>query len=191
MMAHDPYELMISLALDDELPEEERLDLVRQIHGDEDLTDLFGRMTLVDKAFSGAAEVAPPPNFTAGVMARIELYERRRQWYPWVITVLTIASVMAAISIAAPIVLFSLGIDGIVANWPLFGRALGLIAQALSAVLGVIAFSIGALGDWLTYLTSDPVALGAVLTALALASTWIGILESMKITSAIPQQQAS
>lgn len=175
-MAHNPYEYLISLSLDDLLDEEEQAELDQHMQSCGACTDLYGRMELVDRMFAAPPEVTPPVNLTASIMGRIETYETRRRWQPWVIAVLVIASLIAAFNIAAPVLFFSLGLNQLAAQWP-------IVVQIVSVLQGAAVFvqtaSI-ALAEWIEFVITEPAALGVILTALVIASTWIGFMEVSK-----------
>jgi predicted anti-sigma-YlaC factor YlaD len=189
MMAHDSYHLMISLALDGELDEAGRATLEQHVKNCAVCADMWEQMTLLDTMFGNTQQATPMPDFTANVMARVEVYETRRRWLPWFVALLTGSSLIAALSIALPILLLTLGVQGIVGQWTFVDVALMRAVQAFAFVMDGVLLAVELLGDWLTFLYGEPVALAVVLAALTLASTWIGILESMKISTAA--QQAS
>jgi predicted anti-sigma-YlaC factor YlaD len=189
-MAHDSYHFMMSLALDGELSGEEQKRLDEHLHTCTVCADLWGRMHLLGTMFESADEAVPSPDFTAMVMTRVDLHESRRRWYPLLIALLTGSSLAAAVSVAVPVMLLTLGVDGILARWPFVGRALSYAVQALAFVLDGTTFLATALADWLRFLLAEPAALAVVLAALTLASTWIGILESFKVTAPARQRAA-
>lgn len=176
MAQHNPYELLISLSLDDLLNEDEQTELDQHMQTCESCTDLFDRMELVDAMFAAPPEITPQVNLTASIMGRIESYEARRRWQPWLIAVLVIASLVAAFNIAAPVLFFSLGINQVAADWP-------IVVQVISVLQSAAAFvqtaSI-ALAEWLEFIINEPAALGVILAALVMASTWIGFMEASK-----------
>ena len=117
-MAHDTYHMMINHTLDSELADADRVQLEHHIENCLDCAELYQRMQVVDVVLSRPVEVPAPIDFTAKVMARIQTYELRRQWTPWFIGFFAGASLLAAISVAMPIILLSLGLDGITAISP-------------------------------------------------------------------------
>ncbi|HOA22396.1 MAG TPA: zf-HC2 domain-containing protein [Aggregatilineales bacterium] len=175
-MAHNPYEMMISLSLDGLLSQEEEAELEKHLQVCPDCLDLRDRMCLVDTLFSKPALVAPSINFTASVMQRVEAYETRRRWQPWIIGVLVVASLIAALNIAAPVIFFSLGLNEAVLEWPIVQRALVAFMDGFATVQtgAQIAY------EWLIFVVTEPTTLGVIVTALVLASTWIGMLEVSK-----------
>lgn len=179
-MAHHSYETMINLALDGVLDHDEEQELHQHLLGCAACADVWRRMLLVDSMLVRPPQAAPPANFAAQVMARVEAYETRRRWQPWLIAVLVGASLIAALSVALPVTFFSLGLQHTLAEWPvigtLLGHALGLYGLAVNAA----TLAVDTLIDWLSFVTTNPVALAVIVTALALASTWIGLLEGLK-----------
>lgn len=181
-MAHNPYELMLSLSLDDMLTPDEDEELRQHLAGCEACANLRDGMRQLDVMFQRPVEAAPPADFTAQVMARISLYETRRRAQPWIIGVLVVASVAAALSIAAPIAYFSLGLREIIAGWPVVGTLLTFMMQIVGYMRTGILLAVDALEQWLTLLTGEPAVLAVVVSALVLASIWIGMMEVNKAT---------
>jgi anti-sigma factor RsiW len=179
-MAHNPYELMISLSLDGMLDDEEEFELQTHLADCETCADIFDRMALVDVALANAGEVAPPVNFAASVMLRIKAEETGRRWYPWLIGTLVVASILAAVSIAAPILFLSIGVERIIAQWPALATLVDNSLHLFEVLLMRAWFITNAVSDWYSYLLSDPAALAVVVTALVFASIWIGFLEVSK-----------
>jgi predicted anti-sigma-YlaC factor YlaD len=181
-MAHNPYEVLISLSLDGLLDPTEAEELEQHLQTCEACADLRERMALVDVMFAAPPEVEPPPDFAAGVMARVQVYQTRRRWTPWLIAVLAIASVLGALSVAWPVAFFSLGLHEVLAALPGIGQILGQLLDIYGDVLAGANFIVDSIYGWLAFLIEDPAALAVVLSALVFASTWIGLLEGMKAT---------
>jgi anti-sigma factor RsiW len=179
-MAHNPYEMMISLDVDGLLDEVEEQELQAHLQDCPTCVDLQERMQLVDSMFKQPIMVAPPVDFTASVMARIDTYETSRRWTPWLIGVLVVVSIVAALSIATPILVLTLGWWQSLLALPVVGTVLGAVLEAYAFLQSTASLALEAVGDWLVYLTSDPVALGVVLTALVVASISIGLMEVNK-----------
>jgi predicted anti-sigma-YlaC factor YlaD len=190
-MAHNPYELMISLSLDGMLNDEEEFELQSHLADCETCADTFERMALVDTVLVHAGEVAPPVNFAASVMLRIEAEETGKRWYPWLIGTLVVASVLAAISIAAPILFLSIGVERIINWWPALASLVEGSLSLFEVLLTRLWFISSAVTDWYTYLLSDPAALAVVVTALVCASIWIGFLEVSKVNRSVMAGQAA
>ena len=176
-MAHNPYEIMISLSLDGLLSEEEGQELDAHLQACEACTDLHARMALVDGLLAQAPQVVPQVNLTTSVMGRIGAYETRRRWQPWIVGVLVLASLLAAVCLAVPIAFFSLGLQETVAQWPVVVRALGAIVNGYT----VLQSGADLAYEWLMYVVTEPVALGVVIGGLVLASMWIGMMEVSKV----------
>ena len=179
-MAHNPYEVMISLSLDGLLDEAEQQELDLHLANCPTCTDLQTRMGQIDVMFKQPVMVAPPVDFTAGVMARIDSYETSRRWTPWLIGVLAVVSVIAALSVATPILVLTLGLWRALLTLPVVGAVLSAGLEAYVFLQSTASLLLEMVGDWLVFLTNDPVALGVVLMALIVASTSIGLLEGSK-----------
>lgn len=181
-MAHNPYEQMMSMAFDDMLTEEEHQELTQHIETCEACANLWGHMSLIDTLFVRPTEMTPAIDFKANVMNRIESYETGRRWYPFMIGLLVVVSIMAALWVAFPILLLSFGTERIVSAWPAVGSAITFAMQSFTAVSQWAVYGITEFSQWFAHLSSDPTTLAVVLSALVLASTWIGILEGVKVT---------
>jgi len=179
-MAHNPYEMMISLSLDGLLDEAEQQELDLHLACCPACTDLQAGMKRIDVMFRQPATMAPPVDFTAGVMARIDSYETSRRWTPWLIGVLAMVSVIAALSVATPILVVTLGLWRALLALPVIGMVLTAGLQTWAFLQSTATLALDMVGDWLVFLTNDPVALGVVLMALIIASTSIGLLEGSK-----------
>jgi len=179
-MAHSPYDLMMSLALDGELNEREQEELHLHLQACLPCADVWQRMKRVDAVFVHPPHVAPPMNLRAQVMARIDAYEDSRHRHPWAVAAFVLITLAAAISIATPMLFFALGLYRTLLALPIVGAALNLVLQAFATTQEALLLALEALRDWLAYLVSDPVALAVVLAALVLASTSIGLLEWYK-----------
>src|SRR5574341_324232 len=190
MMAHDTYHMLISLALDGELNETEHVTLNQHLQTCHACSDMWARMSLLDTMFSKQVEVAPPPDFANRVMAHVGNYRVQRRWHPLVIAGLIISSLLSALTIGLPVFMLSWGVEGLVARFPRLGLVIGYLADGLVLAAQGLTFLIGLLSGWLTFLFTDPSALTVVLAALVMASTWIGVLESMKHSQLAAQQQA-
>jgi anti-sigma factor RsiW len=171
---------MISLSLDGLLDEEEERELQTHLVDCETCADVFDRMVLVDTALANAPEAAPPVNFAASVMLRIEAEKAGQRWYPWLIGVLVFVSILAAFSVAAPILFLSVGVEWSIARWPALASLVGNSLHLFEGLLTRIWFITDAATDWYAYLLGDPAALAVVVCALVLASIWIGFLEVSK-----------
>jgi hypothetical protein len=183
-MAHDPYTIMISLSLDGMLNAEEEQDLQQHMRTCDACAQAWRDMSLIETMFKAQPMAAPGPDFAAGVMTRVETYESQRRWYPWFALLVGVLVVAAIASIAGPILFFSYGLHHVLLELPIIATVAGAAFQAYGAVLYGVQFAVALLTDWLNLLTTDPIALAVVVAALALASTWIGLLEGMKLSSA-------
>lgn len=186
-MAQERYQLLMNLALDGLITEEEERELDGYLMSSDSLTGEWDELNMVDALLKHHAkvEMPPPPDFTVGVMARVEAYEDQRRWTPWVIGLLAFISVLAALNIATPILFFSLELYKPLATLPAVGAVLTFGARALNAV----GLGLASLVEWMEYLLTDPVALGISLSALVLASTWIGLREGLRLMpQEVPQE---
>ena len=190
MMAHDAYNLMISLAFDGLLTEEEEQELHQHIRTCDVCTMTWEHMSLLDTTLTAQVEVSPPPGFALNVMTRIESYNARRRWYPWLVTSLTVFSLMAALNITVLLLLFLPALYEPLLEWTVVGGVIDVITQGFSWIQVVIDFATTALGNWFTFLTANPAVLAVVLMALVFASIWIGLLEGLKST-AVPLGEAA
>jgi predicted anti-sigma-YlaC factor YlaD len=183
-MAHDPYSLMISLSLDGLLNAEEEQDLQQHMRTCDACAQTWRDMSLVEAMFKAQPMAVPGPDFAASVMARVDTYNAQRRWYPWFALLVGVLVVAAIASIAGPILFFSYGLHHALLEVPLIATVIGYALQVAGVALYGIQFAVILLVDWLNLLTTDPIALAVVVAALALASTWIGLLEGMKLSTA-------
>lgn len=192
-MAHDPYALMISLSVDGLLSEEEQDGLYQHLRTCAACADLWARTNLLDRLFSMQPELAPPSDFTARVMHRIEAYEAHRHLMPWLVGLLALFSVLAGLSLALPAMLLLPGFAQVAAQWPVVGSAVVAAANGFSVLVDTATAVSHALLEWLTFLTTDPITLAVVIGALVIASTYIGLRESMRAmrSSEAYQQQGA
>ena len=178
--SHESYEVLISLSLDGMLSHEEQEELRRHVQTCSLCADTLSQLKLVDAMFRNQPVMSPPANFTANVMSRIEAYEARRRWYPWLVMGLIGVVVAAIISVMAPALFFTLGLYRGIESWPVVGLVFSYAAQTFGLLVSAAGLLTDTLVSWLTLLSTQPAALAVVVTALALASTWIGLLEASK-----------
>lgn len=184
MAQHDSYHLMISLALDGVLSDEEEQELTQHMRGCAACADMWTRMIAFDRLMHEQVEAFPPINFVANVMRRVETYEARRRLTPWMIAILATLSVLGGLWVAAPVLFFALGLDQRVAEWPVVAAALSFGVDAIAAITRVGTLALDVLLDWLFFVTGSPAALAVVVAALVLASTYIGLRESFRVAGA-------
>jgi len=184
-MAHDSYLQMISMSLDEMLTDTDQEVLFDHMRSCAMCADTWTRMNALDRLLTVQKEVIPPPDFVANVMTRVSTYQERRKWYPWMVVTLIVLSLLTGISLLAPTLFFSLGIYRTAAAWPAVGRAVAVFAGGFAEVVRVASFLMDALLDWLSLLSHDPVTLGVVIAALVSVSTYIGLRETIKATSAV------
>lgn len=179
-MSHENYMMWMSLELDGELGEVHRAELRQHVRTCASCAVIWERMNLIDRTLAVQPQVAPRINLTAGVMARVGAYESRRRWYPWFLVVLGGILTAAVVSVALPPAILLLGLYQPLLDLPVVSAIAGYASEGL-AVLGVLGeIAARDAGRGLTYLTTDPFALGVVITALSVATTWIGMRETIK-----------
>ncbi len=179
-MAHDAYQLLISLSLDGELADDQQELLYEHMQACAACADMWSRMNALDRLLMAQPQVAPRADFTARVMARAQVREARRHPRPWMIALLVGLSALASISLLTPILLLSLGIYRIVMVWPWVGVALGAASEVFARLVTTATYLTNALIDWFTYLLTDPAALAVIIVALMVASTYIGLREGLR-----------
>ncbi|GEM_PF-614083 len=178
--SHESYEMLISLYLDGMLSRKEQEELRRHVQTCSLCADTLSQLKLVDAMFRNQPVISPPASFTASVMSRIEAYETRRRWYPWLVVGLISVVVAATISVIAPALFFTLGLYRGIESWPVVGLVFSYAAQTFGLLVSAAGLLIDSLVSWLTLLSTQPAALAVVVTALVLASIWIGLLEASK-----------
>jgi anti-sigma factor RsiW len=185
--------MMISLSLDGMLTGDEEEDLKQHLQECPECADLMARMQMVDVMFRRPAEAAPPANFALRVMERVEAYQTRQRWSPWLVAVLAIVSVLAALSVATPVVILTLGLEQTVAEWPLATQIVLALSHSWNVLTVGVTLVSNLLYDWLAYLFTNPVTMAIVIGGLMLASVSIGLREGITATRqalAAAQQQA-
>jgi anti-sigma factor RsiW len=186
-MAHDPYLLMISMSFDEMLSPEEQDDLNKHMRTCAHCAEMWSRMNAFDRLMSSQPMIGPSASFAMNVMRRVETYQVRRRWTPWMIAVLVVLSILASLSLAWPALFFALGMDKNIASWPITASIISTAGSVLSVVLNAASFATNALIDWLFFLVSTPAALAVVVAALVFVSTYIGMREGFKATMAYQQ----
>jgi predicted anti-sigma-YlaC factor YlaD len=180
MAHHDSYQLMISLSLDEMLSAEEQENLNEHLRDCALCADMWSRMNTFDRFLSMQPEIMPSMNFAANVMMRVEMIQMRRRWTPWMIVTLVIFSILASLSLAWPSLIFALGLDKRIAEWPITSTLISTASDLLANATAVATLAVDALIMWVNFLASNPYALGVVIGALVVASTYIGLREGMK-----------
>lgn len=181
-MAHDSYQLMISLSLDGLLNDDDQEVLYQHMRGCAMCAEMWSRMGSLDRLFSTQPEIAPPVNFALRVMERVQVYETRRRLRPWMLAVLALFSLMAGLSLTVPVVIVSMGVQTLAESWPAVGAVLVTLADGFDTLVSAATYVMDLLLGWLNFLASDPAALAVVITGLVLASTYIGLREGFKAT---------
>ncbi|GAB4477792.1 MAG: hypothetical protein Kow00124_21420 [Anaerolineae bacterium] len=179
-MAHDPYDISMSLLLDDLLDDEEKQQVLQQIRSAPDKAEAWERLGMVDAMLRSAPMEMPAPDFAARVMARVEAVEARRRWFPWLVALLVFLSIGAALTVAIPVLIIKLGLYQSLLGLPVVKATITSGAQVIAILAWAMRAVSSALGDWFTLLGQEPMALAVVIGALALASTWIGLREVQK-----------
>ena len=181
-MAHENYLMLISQSLDGELATEEKHRLDAHIDECAHCADMWTNLAVVHHAFSAPVMAAPKIDLTAAVMARVETYESRKRYHPYLWAGLALLSTLTALSLAAPTLFFVLGLQNNVMDWPIVGTLITNVAKGFALIVAGASFAMDALLAWFNYLFTDPVALAVVLTALTSVSIYIGVRETMKVT---------
>lgn len=179
-MARDPFDLEMSLLLDGLLDEESEAQLRRRLLADEEAADAWGRARQVDAVLRAAPAALPPVDFSAKVMAQVERYEVRRRWRPWVIGLMSALSLGVGLSVLLPVLFFVLGLQYYLFELPVIGAALRFAVEFIATAGWLLGAGMRALGNWLMFLSQEPGALALVISALVLASTWIGLREGQR-----------
>ncbi len=179
-MAHDSYQLLISLSFDGLLDDEEQDTLYQHMRTCAMCAETWTRMNSLDRLLSLQPQAAPSVNFAAKVMQRVQTYETRRRLHPWMLVMLAILSLLSGVSIAVPVTILAVGPQTITARYPLFGAILSMLARGFETVVEAATWATDMLLSWFKFLTGDPAALAVVITGLVLASIYIGLRESLK-----------
>ncbi len=179
-MAHDPYDISMSLLLDDLLGDEEKQQVLQQIRSAPDKAEAWERMGMVDAMLRSAPMAMPAPDFAARVMARVEAIETRRRWSPWLVALLVFLSIGAALTVAIPVLIIKLDLYQYLLALPVVKATITSGAQVIAVLAWAIRAVSSAIGGWFALLGQEPLALAMVIGALALASTWIGLREVQK-----------
>ncbi len=161
--------------LDGLLSTEEEQAFKRQLLSSNQQLDMWQNMQLVDATLRSANAFSPSLDFTDSVMAQVDCYERELTWRPWLLTLLVLTSSLSVMSIATPLLFFALGLHNYLLKLPILGDGLRFITV-------IISYLVEALISWIMFATSDPVALGLIVTALVVISTYIGLRETQRIT---------
>lgn len=180
MAHHDSYQLLISLSLDEMLSPEEQEDLNKHLRECAFCAQTWANMNSFDRFLSVQPEIMPPLNFAANVMMRVEMMQMRKRWTPWMIATLVVFSILASLSLAWPSLIFVLGLDQRIAEWPITATLIATVGDVLGTAIMVATFAVDALIMWVNFLASNPYALGVVISALVVSSTYIGLREAMK-----------
>jgi anti-sigma factor RsiW len=189
-MAHDNYQSLISLSLDGLLTEDDQSALERHLRSCAACTYAWEQMRLVDCMFKAQPEVAPSLDFKARVMARVSGYEKRKHLYPWVTLILTAVLLIAMMSILLPILFFGLGLYRTLFDIPVLGAWLTQLVNLRAEFVTFVGMTGASVVRWVSLVTSDPVALAAVVTVLVAASIWIGMREALKPVAEVSAQSA-
>ena len=180
-MARDPFDIMMSRMLDNDLNAEERIGFENYVAHDEQAAEAWDQFQMVDAMLSNQREAMLPFDLTAGVMARIEAYETRKMWMPWITALAGLFGLMMLFMFILPWLLVSGVLTNVVADVPVIGTIIVGMAQLMQyAVFGATLF-VNAISAWLHTVTTDPLILGLVISALVVASTYIGLREGQRV----------
>ncbi|NDJ34653.1 MAG: hypothetical protein GYB64_08280 [Chloroflexi bacterium] len=184
-MAQDQFDLLMSLALDDQLDADEQALLRTQIAESAEFSRAWDRMQTIDGMLSNQREVAPAVDFTAQVMARIEAYEERLQWTPWLSALIGGTIVATLVSFLTPWLLLTGLLQPVLARVPVLGVLLAQVMQIFDTATFLATLFVRVVTNWVTFIVTDPTALGVIVGALVVASTWIGLREAYKLTASL------
>lgn len=182
-MAHDTYMLLMNLVLDRQATDREEADLRLHLRDCTACTMMYEDLQRMDALFKVQPEVRPSPNFTSSVMAKVVLYETGRRWYPWFVCLMLVIVAAALVSALLPFTIVWFGLYRPLFTVPVIGPALSLVGTTFTAIASVLSLLVGDLMRWLNYLLTQPAPLAVVVSALMLASIWIGMLEVSKSTA--------
>jgi anti-sigma factor RsiW len=163
--------------LDGLLDDQETQLLKQDLLDDPAQADNWDRLVAVDAMLKNAPMAPPPVDFTAMVMAKVDAYESRRRWTPWLVGTLAVLSIVAALSIALPVVFFTTGLYSVVLELIALNTT---VMSALDAVVTAASWILMRAENWLTLLSQEPAALATVISALVMASIVIGLREGQR-----------
>ncbi|MBN1430856.1 MAG: zf-HC2 domain-containing protein [Anaerolineae bacterium] len=191
-MAHDNYLSLISLSLDGLLTKDEQFSLEMHLQSCSACMYAWEQMSLVDRMFAMPIEVAPPPDFKSRVMEQVSGYEQRRNLYPWMTLIMTTILLVAMMSIILPILFVTLGLYRMLFDIPVIGMLLTRLIEIHAQIMAFIGTVGVSASHWISFLTTDPMALAVIVTSLVMLSIWIGMHEAFKLqtTSEFSAQSA-
>ncbi|NDJ54789.1 MAG: hypothetical protein GYB68_17100 [Chloroflexi bacterium] len=180
-MALNQTDDLINRALDNLLSDDDDEFFKALLSDDTKVAGTWDGLQQVDAMLKREAqtEIPLPIDFTVSVMERVHDHEARRRWYPLVVGVLTLLSVIAALNIAFPVTIFALDLYQPLLDSPIM-TAIQYLASELIEFVQIGRFM---LADWFNYVLTTPEALATVVLALVVASIWIGLLEVKKLTA--------
>jgi anti-sigma factor RsiW len=184
MMALDPFEQRMNLALDGLLSDKELAAFEAEL-GRFDQRAAWDDLQMIDSLLSHQAMLPPPPDFTAKVMARVIIHETQQRWYPWLISALTIFSLLAVAVIVLPLLLVTQGWLGYILGLPAVIGAVEWFNLLAAGAVSLVEFGFTVLSGWIVYLTQEPTVLAVIISALVVASTWIGLREAMRFSNPV------
>jgi len=189
-MSHENYMMWMSLDLDGALGGTQRAALRQHVRTCASCAVVWERMNLIDRTLAVQPEASPRIDLTARVMARVAAHETQRRWYPWFLVLLAGILTAAVISVALPLAIVLLGLYKPLLDLPVVATLIGYASEGIAIVRVLAVIGGRDAGRGFTYLTTDPVALAVVITALSLAATWIGMRETIKtMRSSEPSRQ--
>jgi predicted anti-sigma-YlaC factor YlaD len=181
-MVHESYLNLMNLSLDGVLNRQAEGDLQNHLASCSACAAMYSRLRSLEDALSAPAFAVPPAQFSAGVMARIIRYEAQRQARPWFQAFLILIIVLSILTLSLPIVGITLGLHQQVMALPAVNGFVTEITSVTAQFSGGVGHALSAVVFWLSYILTDPLALSVVITALVLASTYIGLREVMRTT---------
>jgi predicted anti-sigma-YlaC factor YlaD len=179
-MAHESYLNLMNLSLEGLLNQKEDADLQHHLAGCSACAAMYSRLQILEDSFSAPLFAVPPVNFSAGVMARIARYETQRQARPWFQAFLIMVIVLSIIAVSLPIVGIALGLHQQMMALPAVSGFATEVSNTYTQFSEFVWQALAGVVFWLSYVLTDPLSLSVVITALVLASTYIGLREVMR-----------
>lgn len=171
---------LMNQMLDGLLSQEDEQAFKKELLFSEPASDRWQSMQFIDATLRQAPEFSPSLDFAENVMGQVDRYEQQQAWRPWILALLAFASSVSVLSITAPLLFFVFGLHSFLLKLPIIGSILLVITT-------IVQFLFEALLAWITFVTTDPIALSVVIAALVVASTYVGLRESQRMTTARSQ----
>jgi anti-sigma factor RsiW len=181
-MLHESYLQLINLVIDGAASKQDELDLRAHLRTCSVCSHTYEDFQRIDALFKVQPEATPSRNFTAQVMAKVTRYNTGKRWYPWFVCIMLVIVVAALASTVFPFVVIWFGLYRPLLTLPVIGPLLSFVGTALTTIFSTGSLLVGEMARWLDYLLTQPAPLAVVISALMVASIWIGMLEVSKST---------